>query len=227
MSSDSTTNDKETSPSADSSNADETTSTLEAYLKANDKDADVPEAVMEILRHAAATGSSPHKWEDVKRLCVLVLKKTIADFEKRSGPAADVDGETFSHRFERIETGLLAFEAAPFTFQRICELLVQPGVYKTTEKFFGAFCKTVSGIRTTELNSDSLASFGSSFPSVFDSTSDGKESEVSIGFGFSPFTRAPFAASTPAGSSTASSQNESSPKVLALSLIEQVDDDEP
>jgi len=58
-----------------------------------------------------------------------------------------VDEESLEVRFQRVLFALNDFYKPPFTFQRICDLLLEPRLYsKNVNKFLGAFSKLVLGI---------------------------------------------------------------------------------
>jgi len=110
----------------------------------------------------------------------------------------ELDGETYEQRLKRVQDYLLKFPRAPFTLQRMAELLFEPKrYYNSTGKFFLAFSKLVCGISARnfdpETNGVSVTT-GSLLEdglAAGDGFLDGKKNVLtgSIGFGFStPFT---------------------------------------
>jgi len=119
---------------------------LEEYV--TDASSVKPEILDEILKGVAATGSTAdYEWSSLKKLLQSRLEKVMEDFIQSSTTPPDVDGETYEVRFNRVKTLLSELPRAPFTVQRMCELLTEPKrTYRIASKFFDAFSKLVCGI---------------------------------------------------------------------------------
>jgi len=133
----------------------------------NQKKGDLSSDLVSVLKDIAKTGGTRYDWHTIAALAVIQLQLIIDDYELSSGKPPDIDGETFAERYQRVRNGLLSFLRAPFTMQRICELLTEPRrYYRTTSKFFLAFSKLVCGISGNmyddekDIGSSSNAFFG-------------------------------------------------------------------
>jgi len=78
---------------------------------------------------------------------LIQLQNVLDDYIAAGGKGNDLDGETFEQRLKRVQDYLGKFPRAPFTLQRMAELLVEPKrYYSNPSKFFLAFSKLVCGI---------------------------------------------------------------------------------
>jgi len=86
-----------------------------------------------------------------------------------SPKVGDLDGETFELRYKRVQDYLQKFPRAPFTLQRMAELLTEPRrYYNSTAKFFLAFSKLVCGISARNFDQEAVedaesGTFGKNF----------------------------------------------------------------
>ena len=83
-----------------------------------------------------------YPWSAVKKLIGVQLKNVVEAYRSTSEKPPDLDGESFEERYSRASKFIDDFPWAPFTLQRMCELLVEPRrYYSNLEKFFLAFTK--------------------------------------------------------------------------------------
>jgi len=123
---------------------------LDAFLK-SEKKQELGD-LLQVLGNAAAMGTSSVQWPSLKKLISVQLENVMDEFIATSAKPPPIDGETYETRFKRVQTLLNNFPRAPFTLQRICELLVQPKrFYKNANKYFLAFSKLVCGISGREI----------------------------------------------------------------------------
>ena len=116
---------------------------LETFLKAQPTEAKEEDNSLDIIiTEIVATGNTSFSWDLLKAYLAIVLERAIQSFGEAYESVATVDGETFQLRLDRVQTNLAAFQEAPFTLQRMTELLAQPKRhYKSLSKFFLAFAK--------------------------------------------------------------------------------------
>ena len=102
-----------------------------------------PEATQKrVVESIAQTGLVYFPWKDVKP---VVLAQLGAVLDRAHATYADCPAapeETFDAQKTRVLSSLDEFDQAPFTIQRICELIQEPHrVYKSTNKLLGALDK--------------------------------------------------------------------------------------
>lgn len=136
-------------------NAEELQLVLERYSRLKPKE--IPEALEEYMGFVAKTGDTVFKWPLIQHLFREKLMNVITDFHDNGPSITDlshypnVDPFNFDlmkkNLIERMET----FSAAPFTIQRICELLTEPRKqYSRLDKFMRAIEKNILVVSTTE-----------------------------------------------------------------------------
>ncbi|XP_022205996.2 serine/threonine-protein phosphatase 4 regulatory subunit 2 [Nilaparvata lugens] len=135
-------------------NAEEILQSLESFSKLKPKE--IPKELDEYLGYVARTGDPVYQWQYVKCLFHEKLLKVITEFYENSPsfdnpPCPNVD----PFNYERMKTSLLErldnFHNAPFTVQRICELLTSPRKhYGRVDKFMRAIEKTILVVSTRE-----------------------------------------------------------------------------
>lgn len=164
----------------------ELASSLDSFT--NNENATVTPALIALLRHIAATGSHVgYPWAGVRKLISVHLDTVLSELIARSSRPADLDGESYDVRLARMQTLLKAWPRAPFTLQRICELLTDHRrFYRTAAKYMLAFSKLVCGISAraeieedTELQAPPPAFFGFGGASSMD-ISDDKSTDSSL-----------------------------------------------
>lgn len=135
-------------------NAEEVMQLLEEFSKMKPKE--IPRELDEYLGYVAKTGDPVYQWSLIKCLFREKLLNVITDFYESTPtidltPSPNVD----PFNYERMKTSLLerldSFNSAPFTVQRICELLTNPRKeYNRADKFMRAIEKNILVVSTRE-----------------------------------------------------------------------------
>uniref|UniRef100_A0A131YY41 Serine/threonine-protein phosphatase 4 regulatory subunit 2 n=1 Tax=Rhipicephalus appendiculatus TaxID=34631 RepID=A0A131YY41_RHIAP len=123
---------------------------------ANQKPAEIPSVLDEYLCHIAKTGDTLFSWHKLKPLLCRKLELVMNEFHKVS-PTDDLPAlpnvEVFKYEEmkEKVLEAVNCFNSAPFTIQRLCELVVDPRKhYKRTDKFMRGIEKNVLVVSTIE-----------------------------------------------------------------------------
>uniref|UniRef100_A0A182QIA7 Serine/threonine-protein phosphatase 4 regulatory subunit 2 n=1 Tax=Anopheles farauti TaxID=69004 RepID=A0A182QIA7_9DIPT len=121
---------------------------LERFTKSKQKD--IPRELEDYLNFVARTGDTLYRWVLVKPLFREKLVNVITDFHHNTPSIADIPQcpNVDPFNFERMKRSLLerldSFNSAPFTVQRICELLTEPRKqYTRIDKFMRAVEKNI------------------------------------------------------------------------------------
>lgn len=135
-------------------NAEEVMQLLEEFSKMKPKE--IPRELDEYLGYVAKTGDPVYQWSLIKCLFREKLLNVITDFYESTPtidlpPSPNVD----PFNYERMKASLLerldSFNSAPFTVQRICELLTNPRKeYNRADKFMRAIEKNILVVSTRE-----------------------------------------------------------------------------
>lgn len=136
-------------------NAEEVFQILERFSKLKQKD--IPKELDDYLCFVAKTGDTVYRWPMIKHLFREKLMQVIKDFYESTPSIADLpqDPNVDPFNYESMKNALLErlelFNAAPFTVQRICELLTDPRKqYSRIDKFMRAIEKNILVVSTTE-----------------------------------------------------------------------------
>ncbi|XP_040154452.1 serine/threonine-protein phosphatase 4 regulatory subunit 2 [Anopheles arabiensis] len=128
---------------------------LERFTKSKQKD--IPRELEDYLNFVARTGDTLYRWVLVKPLFREKLVNVITDFHHNTPSIADIPQcpNVDPFNFERMKRALLerldSFNSAPFTVQRICELLTEPRKqYTRIDKFMRAVEKNILVVSTQE-----------------------------------------------------------------------------
>lgn len=135
-------------------NPEEILHSLEEFSKLRPKD--IPRELEDYLCFVAKTGDPVYQWSSIKSLFREKLVNVITEFYE-SCPSVDIppcpNVELFNYEamksfiLEKLDT----FSAAPFTVQRLCELLTTPRKeYNRIDKFMRAIEKNILVVSTTE-----------------------------------------------------------------------------
>lgn len=137
-------------------NPEEILHSLEEFSKMKPKD--IPRELEDYLCYVAKTGNPVYQWQTIKSLFREKLLNVITEFYE-SCPAVDIppcpNVEIFNYDLMKnfILEKLDTFSAAPFTVQRICELLTTPRKeYNRIDKYMRALEKNILVVSTTEPN---------------------------------------------------------------------------
>lgn len=135
-------------------NAEEILQALEEFSKLKPKE--IPKELEDYLGYVAKSGDPVYQWNLVKHLFHEKLSSVITDFYETSPtidipPCPNVD----PFNYERMKSNLIerldSFSSAPFTIQRICELLTNPRKqYNRVDKFMRAIEKNILVVSTRE-----------------------------------------------------------------------------
>ncbi|XP_053697367.1 serine/threonine-protein phosphatase 4 regulatory subunit 2 [Sabethes cyaneus] len=136
-------------------NPEEVLQLLERFTKLKQKE--IPRELDDYLSFVARTGDTVYRWAVVKHLFREKLLHVITDFHDNTPSLADLPQcpNVDPFNYERMRRTLLecldAFNSAPFTVQRICELLTEPRKqYTRIDKFMRAIEKNILVVSTQE-----------------------------------------------------------------------------
>lgn len=136
-------------------NPEEVLQLLERFTKLKQKE--IPRELESYLTFVARTGDTVYRWAIVKHLFREKLVNVITDFHDNTPSIADLpqcpNVDPFDYdRMKRILLERLdAFNSAPFTVQRICELLTEPRKqYTRIDKYMRAVEKNILVVSTQE-----------------------------------------------------------------------------
>lgn len=135
-------------------NAEEIMHFLEVFSKRKSKI--IPPELNDYLSYVARTGDPVFQWGLVKGLFKEKLLCVLSDFYENT-PGIDIPSypNVDPFNYESMKDSLLerldTFQSAPFTLQRICELLINPRKqYNRIDKFMRAFEKNILVVSTRE-----------------------------------------------------------------------------
>lgn len=135
-------------------NAEEIFRFLEDFSKRKTKT--IPQELNEYLAYVARTGDPVYQWSLVKSLFKEKLLNVITDFYDTTPgldipPYPNVDPFNYDTMKNSLLERLDSFTSAPFTVQRICELLTCPRKqYNRVDKFMRAIEKNILVVSTRE-----------------------------------------------------------------------------
>ncbi|GLH16159.1 Serine/threonine-protein phosphatase 4 regulatory subunit 2 [Gryllus bimaculatus] len=135
-------------------NPEEVLQSLDEFSKLKPKD--IPRELEEYLMYVAKTGDPVYQWSVVKCLFREKMLNVITDFYE-SCPSIDLPPcpNVDPFNYETMKASLLerleSFSNAPFTVQRLCELLTTPRKeYTRVDKFMRAIEKNILVVSTKE-----------------------------------------------------------------------------
>lgn len=136
-------------------NSEEVLQILERFTKLKPKD--IPKELDDYLGYVAKTGDTVYRWSHVKYLFREKLIRVIKDFHETTPSIEDLPQypNVDPFNYESMKSALLErlelFSAAPFTVQRLCELLTDPRKqYSRIDKFMRALEKNILVVSTVE-----------------------------------------------------------------------------
>ncbi|EFA02661.1 hypothetical protein TcasGA2_TC008382 [Tribolium castaneum] len=135
-------------------NPEEILHSLEEFSKTKPKD--IPRELEEYLCFVAKTGDPVYQWSAIKSLFREKMINVITEFYETCPsveipPCPNVDIFNYDLMKNFILEKLDTFAAAPFTLQRICELLTTPRKeYNRIDKYMRALEKNILVVSTTE-----------------------------------------------------------------------------
>lgn len=104
---------------------------LEAFCNRAIEERSLTEPLRGVLAETAVTGVVRYKWALVRPLLEFAIVKVMRDYDTHSqddvGPSRYSScGETVTQTLDRFKTLLSSFSDAPWTVQRLCELVLEP-----------------------------------------------------------------------------------------------------
>ncbi|XP_058826028.1 serine/threonine-protein phosphatase 4 regulatory subunit 2 [Topomyia yanbarensis] len=136
-------------------NPEEVLQLLERFTKLKQKE--IPRELDDYLGFVARTGDTVYRWAVVKQLIRTKLMHVITDFYDNTPSIADlpqcpnVDPFNYEQMRRMLIDRLDSFNSAPFTVQRICELITEPRKqYTRIDKFMRAVEKNILVVSTQE-----------------------------------------------------------------------------
>ncbi|KAK3908640.1 Serine/threonine-protein phosphatase 4 regulatory subunit 2 [Frankliniella fusca] len=135
-------------------NPEEVLHSLEEFAKLKHKN--IPRELEDYLMYVARTGDPVYQWQTVKILFREKLLSVITEFYETTptldiSPSPNVDPFNYETMKSVLLERLEAFSNAPFTVQRLCELLTTPRKeYNRPDKFMRAIEKNILVVSTRE-----------------------------------------------------------------------------
>ncbi|XP_037724200.1 serine/threonine-protein phosphatase 4 regulatory subunit 2 [Drosophila subpulchrella] len=136
-------------------NSDEILQILERFTRLKQKE--IPKELEDYLQYVAKTGDTIFKWSSLKYLFREKLLNVIKHFNEDSPRLEEIPNypNVDPFNYETMKSSLLErldlFNAAPFTIQRLCELLIDPRKqYSRIDKFMRALEKNILVVSTIE-----------------------------------------------------------------------------
>jgi len=128
-------------------------SNKEAYIAAleafTDDSISLPEDLENLFKHIARTGDTLVAWDKLKKAFILKLKLVVDEFNSTNPYIAgkinaNCENEQFLEMRDSLITLANGFDHPPFTFQRVCELIINPKKnYTKCEKYMRALEKNL------------------------------------------------------------------------------------
>uniref|UniRef100_A0A6S8BB95 Serine/threonine-protein phosphatase 4 regulatory subunit 2 n=1 Tax=Aplanochytrium stocchinoi TaxID=215587 RepID=A0A6S8BB95_9STRA len=107
-----------------------------------------------ILETMRKYGVPQYEWSELKPLVSQALTQSVNEFRKnhQNTDPEDKPGHSFEDQRDRLVSSLNVFDGAPFTLQRLCELILFPEEhYNSTKKLLFGLEKLVSVSTTLEV----------------------------------------------------------------------------
>jgi serine/threonine-protein phosphatase 4 regulatory subunit 2 len=133
---------------------------LAAFSSGDDRT--ITEPLQAVLRDIASSGQMRFAWPQLKVLLAAKVQQVCADYYE-TNKDVDASGEPYADSLKRLLALLDEFPNAPFTSQRLCELLVDPRrVYaSSTRKMMNAVEKLLTVSSTVPTMQCAVAKPGS------------------------------------------------------------------
>ncbi|CAF3163451.1 unnamed protein product [Rotaria socialis] len=165
---------------------------LDKFLKKPEDERVLTFELEQILTEIAKTGYSSHPWEKIKPLYLKKLSVVLNEFNTESNmdkldTHPNVDQSTFEELKSDIIERINSFENAPFTIQRLCELILSPRAnYRRTDKFIRGLTKCVSVVTTIDNEGNKIyvetTRNGFTSSTMADSSETSSNSQITNGF---------------------------------------------
>jgi len=97
------------------------------------------ESLIRLVEEMRSEGYPRFEWDLLKPLLSSMLTQRLEDFRAEFPDKVADDRNQFEMNSKRLVAALDMFEGAPFTLQRLCELILSPKTYykSTTKLVFG------------------------------------------------------------------------------------------
>ncbi|UJR38257.1 hypothetical protein I4U23_030930 [Adineta vaga] len=165
---------------------------LDKYLEKTENERVLTPELEQILVQIAKTGYSRYPWEKIKPLFLQKLTIVLDEFNNESNmDKLDVHPNVDRSTFEELKNDIIeridSFENAPFTIQRLCELILSPHAhYRRTDKFVRGLTKCVSVVTTIDNEGNKIyiepPRNGFSSSTTMDSSDSLSNSQITNGF---------------------------------------------
>lgn len=152
---------------------------------------DIPPILEDYFRSVAKTGKTLFPWQHLKTAFIQKVESVMEQFNKEDPcdhlkPVPNVEKMKFDEMRLRILDAMQRFTGAPFTVQRICELVTQPKKHYTQcDKFMRGIEKNVMVVSTVDPAGRKIVSESRSLPNGLDSNGlnpdDSNETEIKYG----------------------------------------------
>ena len=103
----------------------------------------MPEQYNDMIQHIARTGEVPGDWGLVRRIIAFKMFSLLKTFYSQRG-FAGLKEHNYEKRAEELLLLLDRFDDAPFTIQRLAEVLMDASQYQSTHKLMNCFEKLLS-----------------------------------------------------------------------------------
>uniref|UniRef100_A0A7S1G7H9 Serine/threonine-protein phosphatase 4 regulatory subunit 2 n=1 Tax=Bicosoecida sp. CB-2014 TaxID=1486930 RepID=A0A7S1G7H9_9STRA len=114
----------------------------------------LPEEVLEIVRGIATSGLYFHDWDKLQPVVSALIDEVVTASNAKVPDCPDRPAEGFADKRAALLSAVAAFDDAPFTIQRLCEVLLEPSrFYSSTHKLFASLDKLLA-VSSTQLPSD-------------------------------------------------------------------------
>jgi len=110
---------------------------LEAFSSSTEKT--LTPRLQNIVEQISRTGLLCYPWNSIKQLIYQRLNEIFSSHFSK-----DLQDKIVESRIGSIIQSLALFSSAPFTIQRICELILNPSIYKNPQKYVSALEKLVN-----------------------------------------------------------------------------------
>ncbi|CAM9333205.1 unnamed protein product [Pylaiella littoralis] len=105
----------------------------------------IPSELEGVLREIAKVGVPYYGWGGLKELFAAQMVEAVGALEKDSGFLRSAGGKDYQQRRDELVASLRSFDAAPFTLQRLAEVLQDPRrQYSTTHKLINGLERLLS-----------------------------------------------------------------------------------
>ncbi|CAF1000798.1 unnamed protein product [Didymodactylos carnosus] len=161
---------------------------LDEFIKLSDHAKTITSELEKFLNHIAKTGFIIFPWSKVKILFIFKLNQVLDEFNSENDMDKlplhpNLDNATFRELKHDIIERLNSFVNAPFTIQRLCEMITYPRRhYQRTDKFLRGLTKCVMVVTTVDPDGNKIhtENTNSTLTNGFNDNSNGDEEEKKL-----------------------------------------------